>query len=476
MSSEFVPPRQSSTFWKVQAVCDPGGGGRDFAYTIGLDSVRQPELHLWARPTCGDDPAPDWKFSSRDLGALLNDFARMQLSGDLAVGSVVERSFDGGMARVRFEVDPPGDRAALEAFGIARGAAILPIRWSLSRGPVGESRELDAEALADIRMEHAVLAQQLSPLGLPPGWKLYKRPRFTPQQRFGPLTALVHARAIAIAQSGPQRMRDFVELALCARRIGALGQVVAVASATARGCGRVAAVESVIEESSRLASWLVFEDGSSCSEALEMFTGDLKPGDALGRHQAAHALRDILTLAVTATLTTQVVADVASDEALLMGMGPWLAAASDTGLSPGWRWHAAPSVVAQVEAVLTSAPESTLTDLIGCHDLALCADPRATTHGEAYGDVVARLLGMAVSSAALFPPVKVVVPGMSPRPDEMTGSAVSALAGGFGRRLTAWASLLTCAMTHRAHLSDDELSVFAEPYLAVCPEIERLLA
>jgi len=41
-----------------------------------MHSVGLPELHLWARPTCGDDPAPDWKFSSRDLGALLNEFAR----------------------------------------------------------------------------------------------------------------------------------------------------------------------------------------------------------------------------------------------------------------------------------------------------------------------------------------------------------------------------------------------------------------
>jgi len=119
MSAQTVQSHQPSCFWRVQAVFDADGLGGDFAYTIGLHSVGLPELHLWARPTCGDDPAPDWKFSSRDLGALLNEFARLQLGGDLVVGSVVERSFDGGMARVRFEVDPPGDRAALEALGIA---------------------------------------------------------------------------------------------------------------------------------------------------------------------------------------------------------------------------------------------------------------------------------------------------------------------------------------------------------------------
>lgn len=481
MSAQTVQSHQQHPFWQVQAVFDPDGLGCDFAYTIGIHSVGLPELHLWARPTCGDDPAPDWKFSSRDLGALLNEFARMQLGGDLVAGSVVERSFDGGMARVRFEVGSPGDRAALQAFGIARGAVVLPIRWSLDRGREGEPRELDDEARQEARLEYAALARRLARVGIPPGWRIYVRPRFTSQQRFGPLTALVHARAIAIAQSGPERVTRFVELATCARSIGALGQAVVLASATARECGRVAAVESVREESSRLASWLVFENRSpNWSQALDFFMDGLDPEDAGGRHEASHALLGVLTLAVTATLTTQVVADVASDEVLLQGMGPWLAAVSDTGMSPGRRWHAAPSVVAQVEGVIRSCADTTLRDLLDCHDLALRADPRVTAHGGHYGEVVARLLGMAVSSPALFPPVLVGVSAMPPVTDEVIASAVlgrlPALAEDFGRRVTVWASLLTCAMTHRALLSDDDLSVFAGPYLEVCPEIGRLLA
>lgn len=135
MSTHVATNRPQPLFWKVQAVFDPDGHGGDFAHTIGMHSVGLPELHLWGRPTRGDDAAPDWKFSSRDLGALLNDFARMQLWGDLVVGSVIERRFDDGTVLVRFEVDPPGDRAALEAFGIARGATVLPIPWSLDRTP-----------------------------------------------------------------------------------------------------------------------------------------------------------------------------------------------------------------------------------------------------------------------------------------------------------------------------------------------------
>ncbi|MEP7034128.1 MAG: hypothetical protein ABI662_00985 [Dermatophilaceae bacterium] len=122
-------------FWEVVAVFDPDGLGGDFAYTVGMSPVGFPELHLWARPTRGDDPAPDWKLSSQDLGSLLNEFAAMLLRGELVVGSVVERTFEGGLARVRFEVCPPGDREALEAYGIAPGASVLPIPWSLDRVP-----------------------------------------------------------------------------------------------------------------------------------------------------------------------------------------------------------------------------------------------------------------------------------------------------------------------------------------------------
>lgn len=90
------------------------------------------------------------------------------------------------------------------------------------------------------------------------------------------------------------------------------------------------------------------------------------------------------------------------------------------------------------------------------------------------------LPGMAVSSPALFPPVLIAWSGLPPVTDEAIASAVSArlpaLAEGFGRRVTVFASLLACAMTHRALLSDDDVSVFVGPYLELCPEIGRLLA
>jgi hypothetical protein len=82
---------------------------------------------------------------------------------------------------------------------------------------------------------------------------------------------------------------------------------------------------------------------------------------------------------------------------------------------------------------------------------------------------------MAVSSAALFPPVVVQVTGMPAHP-EATYSAALEQEAVLGSRLTAWASLLTCALTYRAHPSEDDLFVFAEPYLEICPEVGLLLA
>ena len=61
--------------WQVTAVFDPDGKGKDFAYTVGLFERELPELHLWARPSLGDDPGADWKFSPRDCCGILNELA-----------------------------------------------------------------------------------------------------------------------------------------------------------------------------------------------------------------------------------------------------------------------------------------------------------------------------------------------------------------------------------------------------------------
>ena len=72
--------------WRVMAVFDPQGNGGDFGYTIGLAALGHPELHMWARPTDGEDPGQDFKFSSADLASILDHFAHLLLAGDREIG------------------------------------------------------------------------------------------------------------------------------------------------------------------------------------------------------------------------------------------------------------------------------------------------------------------------------------------------------------------------------------------------------
>jgi len=62
-------------FWQVQVVFDPDGTGADFAYTTGLHTRGLPELHIWARPSIGEDPGADWMLSTQDRGEVLNELA-----------------------------------------------------------------------------------------------------------------------------------------------------------------------------------------------------------------------------------------------------------------------------------------------------------------------------------------------------------------------------------------------------------------
>ena len=76
-------------------------------------------------------------FSPHDRTRLLNELAWQLIDGELTVGDSWERPYDDGLVTCRFRLDPPGDRDELEAFGIAPGADVLPVRWSLHRRPIG---------------------------------------------------------------------------------------------------------------------------------------------------------------------------------------------------------------------------------------------------------------------------------------------------------------------------------------------------
>ena len=96
-----------------------------------------PELHIWARPSLGQDPGYDWKLSANDRCRVLNDLGGMLVDGRLTVGSQVTRKYDAGQATVTFRVDPPGDPGQLEAYGVPPGVDVLPVLWSPQRPAEG---------------------------------------------------------------------------------------------------------------------------------------------------------------------------------------------------------------------------------------------------------------------------------------------------------------------------------------------------
>src|SRR4051794_34220461 len=114
---------EQQPWWKVNAVFDPDGTGSDFSYTVGLASAGVPELHMWARPTLGEDPGLDWKFSQRDTCVILNHLAWRLLDGRLAVGDTWVETYDEGLVEAHFSVHEPVDSGEVDAWG-AREAPV----------------------------------------------------------------------------------------------------------------------------------------------------------------------------------------------------------------------------------------------------------------------------------------------------------------------------------------------------------------
>jgi hypothetical protein len=139
-------------WWTVTAVFDPDGGGGDFGYTEGLATAGVPELHLWARPSLGEDPGLDWKLSQRDTCRLLNHLAWRLLDGKLAVGDTWVETYDEGLTEARFTVHEPVAATEVDAFG-AGESPVLPIKWELRRPALGEPRSMEPEAEADAAFE-----------------------------------------------------------------------------------------------------------------------------------------------------------------------------------------------------------------------------------------------------------------------------------------------------------------------------------
>ncbi len=128
--------RPARPFWRIVSVFDPEGHCQDFAYTQGLAPRAGCELHLWARPSLGQDAGADWKLSPRNCARLLNRFARQLLAGTLVPMQELE-GFDRGQTRLRFTVGEAVRPGEVDAHQLDDHVQVLPLRWSLHRAPSG---------------------------------------------------------------------------------------------------------------------------------------------------------------------------------------------------------------------------------------------------------------------------------------------------------------------------------------------------
>ena len=438
--------------WQVQSVFDPHGEGHDFAYTIGLSEHELPELHIWARPSLGDDPGADWMFSPGDRAQILNELAWRLLDGKLAVGDIWMDEFDGGHVTVRFRLDPPGDREELEAFGIAPGALVLPVRWSLHRRPIGRARPLTKRGLQRATAEYAALRAgfEAEPR-VPAGWSLPAA--FCAGGEFGPLTPMVAARVAELWSADPITLSNLMWAGITADQGGGLTWPATVAIALARDFGRVdevaltkTAATEVIDARMTQSDWP--DVARQVAAAI-----DYQPGEGTPE-QIERGWRRVLTEMLWTVTATEVVADRLTSQQRLRGRGAWLTGLAPVGELPGPQWRAPRRVLDRILGVLWPLGFEDLITLISRHQ-----DDDLTD----YQKLAGAAQGWAIVAAAGCPWRGVLdrLPGV-PLPHRISA-------------LQEWATVMTSAACHRERLTALDVSVLCAPFLDLVPGLPEAI-
>jgi hypothetical protein len=459
-------------FWRVQNVFDPDGNGKDFAYTVGLFTRGFPELHLWGRPSLGEDPGEDWMLGVHDRCVVLNELAELLVSGSLHVGDEVRREYDGGHAVVTFRVEEPGDRHDLEAFAAAPGALVLPVRWSLSRPPEGAPAPVAGGAREAALATYDEILRRLDRRRTPPvGWELPDEPDFAIDQRFGPLTPVVLGRAAQLWSADDDTLIDLLHAEATLSYGHSTTTAISVAIALGREAGRRKQLEDLRAASEQLVHHLTTGPAGRHRWRAVVRAADPAFWDSLdrdGRRRIERNCAGLLREAVTTCLMVEAVADVADPSLLLEGRGPWLSAQRHERLLSHPDWRASAPVLQAVRAVLQPLDARTLTTVAGIHQIALDGVVEGATR---YGEVCARLQSWALVSAVGCPwEVLATLPGWEPLLCGLPGASIGEMP-----QLRDLATCLTTALSHRARLSSDDVRTLALPYKIDCPDLEEVL-
>jgi hypothetical protein len=444
--------------WMVQGVFDPEVKGQNFSYTIGLHDSGLPELHLWASPTDGDDPGDDWAFSHNDRCHILNELAFMMIDGRLGPGSSVVKKYDQGHATVTFGVQPPGDRDALEALGIAPDAHVLPVAWSLERTPIGPLAPLSPQALQVAFDEYADLCASLprGRLDAPDGWDLPPIPSFEPEARFGPRTPVVLARAAQLWST--RNLEQWIETILWFASLRSLMWPATVACALARPAGRTLALEELEREAKLLVEHVVVGRSKEWRRAVGVIAD--RHGFASGEDQhLAHTAHHALAEATLAVLSLEAVADLADPNLRLSARGPWIAAFDPGRAIPGPAWSAAPAVVRAVRKLLRPLALHEWSAIVSAHHgpdepyRTLCADLELRYFTTASGIPWSKLSDLPAGREFRH---------LQHKSKQWPG-------------MVEWASCLATLLTYRAQYSAEQVDTFVSPVRELLPDLERVV-
>lgn len=448
-------------FWQVQAVFDPDGDGGDFSYTMGLAGRGVPELHLWGRPSLGEDPGEDWKLSMQDTCRLLNELAWDLLERRLRVGDSFVRTFDDGLVTVRFQLDPPQESGTLEAYG-AGDSLVIPVRWSLERPPAGPNAPMSAEgeALAEARWLELTKEIDLS-RAAPGGWRLPRRPTWSPDQKYGPRTPLVLALMARLWQADAIDLGGLVQVAAYVDSAGALTYPTSVSCTAARPVGRQHALSAINSDVHDFAHELGHRWLHKAFIAMQRDVLGEEPSPHQRRH-AADSLRHLLADSLTAAASAEAMADVLPPPTRLAGLGPFLGGLVGPGEPPGPEWVASPPVLDAVRQLLTGLTPAETVEIAHGHRVAR-EDPG---YSEVYGWLSAR----AVTGAASAPLAVELVD-----PARQSAAAVSLHLRGLRGMWQEWLTVFTAALVHRLELSEGRIETFVAPFRQDLPALRRVL-